>query len=168
MLTNMHVTKTRRFLLAALALCGLAGTTTARAHFQMIIPSDDMISGPAERHLHMDIMFWHPFEGMGMSMDSPVQFGVHFEGKNFDLRDKLQAHRFLDSGNKLRDGFTLQYDITRPGDYIFYIEPKPYWEESEETYIVHYTKVVVNGFGLEAGWDDPVGLKTEIIPLTRP
>jgi cobalt/nickel transport protein len=26
----------------------------------------------------------------------------------------------------------------------------------------------VNGFGLEEGWDDEVGMKTEIVPLTRP
>ena len=51
---------------------------------------------------------------------------------------------------------------------MFFVEPAPYWEPAEEKFIVHYTKVVVNGFGLEEGWDDEVGLKTEIVPLTRP
>jgi len=35
-------------------------------------------------------------------------------------------------------------------------------------YILHYTKTIVAAFGDEEGWDRPVGLKTEIIPLTRP
>lgn len=168
MLVKMIVRTLRPTLLAALGIVSLAVTAPASAHFQMLIPSDDMVSSPAERHLRLNIKFWHPFEGHGMSMDTPTRFGVHFEGKNLDLRKKLQAHRFMDSGGKNRDGYTAAYDITKPGDYIFYIEPKPYWEPAEETFIVHYSKVVVNAFGLEKGWDEPVGLKTEIIPLTRP
>ena len=34
--------------------------------------------------------------------------------------------------------------------------------------IVHYTKVVVNAMGLEKGWDEELGLETEIVPLVRP
>jgi cobalt/nickel transport protein len=44
----------------------------------------------------------------------------------------------------------------------------PYWEPAEDVFIVHYTKVCVNALGLQEGWDEPVGLETEIIPLTRP
>ena len=168
MLKSKITDRLRPSILAGLAFAGLAAAVPAHAHFQMLIPSDDMVSSPAERHLRLDIKFWHPFEGHGMSMDTPTQFGVHFAGKNIDLRNKLQAHQFMDKGGKNRDGFIADYDITKPGDYIFYIEPKPYWEPSEETFIIHYTKVIVNAFGLEQGWDDAVGLKTEIIPLTRP
>jgi cobalt/nickel transport protein len=64
--------------------------------------------------------------------------------------------------------WTADYQIKRPGDQIFFVEPQPYWEPAEESFIVHYTKVVVNAFGLEEGWDEEVGLKTEIVPLTRP
>jgi len=165
----MKISKTLRpFVLAGLTTATMAAVTPAYAHFQMLIPSDDMVSSPAERHVRLNIKFWHPFEGHGMSMDAPVKFGVHANGKNIDLRKNLQAHPFKDNSGKNRDGFQAVYDITRPGDYVFYLEPKPYWEPSEETFIVHYTKVVVNGLGLEEGWDDEVGLKAEIIPLTRP
>jgi cobalt/nickel transport protein len=58
--------------------------------------------------------------------------------------------------------------LKQPGDHVFYVVPEPYWEPAEETFIIHYTKVIVNAFGLESGWDAEVGLKTEIIPLTRP
>ena len=168
----MPVNKLTGFLrpsvLVGAMLINMAAMVPAYAHFQMLIPSDDMVSSPAERHLILDIKFWHPFEGHGMSMDTPVRFGVHFAGKNIDLRKKLRPHQFMDAGGKNRQGFIAEYDITKPGDYIFYLEPKPYWEPAEERYIVHYTKVIVNAFGLEKGWDDEVGLKTEIVPLTRP
>jgi cobalt/nickel transport protein len=56
----------------------------------------------------------------------------------------------------------------QPGDHVFFVEPEPYWEPAEECFIIHYTKVIVNAFGLEEGWDSELGLKTEIVPLTRP
>ena len=48
------------------------------------------------------------------------------------------------------------------------MEPQPYWEAGEDCYIVHYTKVVVAAFGDDEGWEEEIGLKTEIIPLSRP
>ena len=60
------------------------------------------------------------------------------------------------------------FKIKKPGDYIFYVEPSPYWEPAEESFIIHYTKVIVNAMGLEKGWDTEIGLPIEIVPLTRP
>ena len=48
------------------------------------------------------------------------------------------------------------------------VDPKPYWEPAEDKFIVHYTKVIVPAYGDEDGWDKPAGVKTEIVPLTRP
>jgi len=145
-----------------------AGLTPAYAHFQMIIPSTDMVTDPAKRQITLDVKFSHPFEGRGMNMVAPAQFGVHTGGKNVDLLKSLQADKWKDRVGDEHDGFKATYAVAKPGDYIFYIEPKPYWEPAEETFIVHYTKVIVDAMGMEEGWDDEVGLKTEIIPLTRP
>ena len=38
----------------------------------------------------------------------------------------------------------------------------------EDCFIIHYTKTVVAAFGEEENWGQPLGLKTEIVPLTRP
>nr|MDJ0885402.1 DUF4198 domain-containing protein [Desulfobacterales bacterium] len=35
-------------------------------------------------------------------------------------------------------------------------------------FIIHYTKTVVTAFGDDDGWDREVGLKTEIVPLSKP
>jgi nickel transport protein len=140
----------------------------AHAHFQMIIPSDDMVQQDENRTLTLDVRFWHPYEGYGMNMVTPTQFGVMVDGQKTDLKGSLKPVKNKDVKGHMMDGFTVDYTLKKPGDFIFYIEPKPYWEPAEDKFIVHYTKVVVNGFGLEEGWDSPVGLKTEIVPLTRP
>ncbi len=152
--------------LTAAACLAFAGS--AAAHFQMIIPSDDMVSNPTERNLNLEVKFWHPFEGHGMPMGKPVRFGMRMGGENTDLLNGLKSHQFNDIENKAHAGYKLNYSLKKPGDHIFYVEPQPFWEASEETFIVHYTKVVVNGYGMEQGWDDEVGLKAEIMPLTRP
>src|SRR3972149_4170990 len=141
---------------------------TASAHFQMIIPSDDMVEQNEARKLDLDVKFWHPYEGHGMHMQKPVQFGVMLKGEKTNLLNSLTPTKFKDMNGDMLDGFKASYLIKKPGDHIFYTEPAPYWEPAEESFIVHYTKVIVNTFGLEEGWDEEVGLKTEIVPLTGP
>jgi len=155
-------------MIMAAGLLGLCAVTAASAHFQMIIPSDDMIKQDESRKLGLDVKFWHPFEGHGMDMVRPAQFGVLSEGNKTDLLSQLKAVKKKDRAGAEKDAFAMDYMIKRPGDHIFYIEPKPYWEPAEESFIIHYTKVIVNAFGMEEGWDEEVGLKTEITPLTRP
>lgn len=146
----------------------LVAATSAHAHFQMIIPSDDMVKQNEPRKLQLDVRFWHPLEGHGMSMQKPVQFGVIHGGEKTDLISQLKPVSVKDRAGQSHDAFKLSYDLQRPGDYIFFTEPAAYWEPAEESFIVHYTKTIVNGFGMEEGWDTEVGLKTEIVPLTRP
>jgi cobalt/nickel transport protein len=98
-----------------------------------------------------------------MEMAKPAAFGVLARGKKEDLLSSLKRKTFKGAST-----WEAAYTIKRPGDHIFYVEPAPYWEPAEESFIVHYTKVIVGAFGLEEGWDQEVGLKTEIVPLTRP
>jgi cobalt/nickel transport protein len=104
-----------------------------------------------------------------MEMAKPKQFGVMTGGAKTDLIDTLTQAKAKGAGQK--EGLSYwktEYSIKRPGDYTFYVEPEPYWEPAEDTFIVHYTKVCVNALGLEEGWDTPLGLEAEIIPKTRP
>jgi len=137
--------------------------STACAHFQAIIPSDDMVVFGENSTVNLDVAFFHPFEGAYMNMTRPQSFGVLVRGNKIDLKNKLIPVKV-----KGADAFRAEYQLKRPGDHIFYIEPSPYFEPAESIFIVHYTKVCVNAFGLEEGWNQEIGLKTEIIPLTRP
>ena len=136
---------------------------SANAHFGMVIPSDDMITQDDNKSITLKVQFIHPMEGDYMDMDKPAQFGVLIQGKKIDLLNTLQEKKINDCTT-----WEANYQIKRPGDCIFYMEPQPYWEPAEDCFIIHYTKVIVNALDLEVGWDEEVGLKTEIIPLTRP
>ncbi|MGA1845453.1 MAG: DUF4198 domain-containing protein [bacterium] len=138
-------------------------TSVGLAHFGMVIPSDDIVGQGEARTIGLVVRFAHPFEGHLMNMVKPKQFGVMTRGTTTDLLADLKEKKVGEFST-----WTADYQIKRPGDHIFYVEPQPYWEPAEECFIVHYTKVVVNAFGLEEGWDEEVGLKTEIVPLTRP
>lgn len=141
----------------------LMSSSFSWAHFGMIIPSDDIVGKEDKKTITLDVKFIHPFEGHYMHMDMPKAFGVMVGGNKQDLLKTLQKKEV-----KKYTAWESSYQIKSPGNYAFYVEPAPYWEPSEETFIIHYTKVIVNALGLEEGWDEEVGLKTEIVPLTRP
>ncbi|MCF6180331.1 MAG: DUF4198 domain-containing protein [Geopsychrobacter sp.] len=144
-------------------------SSSASAHFGVILPSDDILTQSDTRTLNLQVKFIHPHEGHYMEMVKPQKFGVIHRGKSIDLLATLK--RSQGQGAEQERSFSFwqtDYKIRRPGDYTFFVEPTPYWEPAEDKFIVHYTKVCVNAFGLEVGWDKPVGLETEIVPLTRP
>ena len=147
----------------------LMTATGSQAHFGTIVPSDDIVSQGDSKKIGIEVKFIHPMEGHYMKMEKPKQFGVMYDDRKSDLLATLEAAK-AKSPDQDRE-FTFwkaAYRIKRPGDYTFYVEPTPYWEPAEDVFIVHYTKVCVNALGLEKGWDSPVGLETEIIPMTRP
>ncbi len=152
-----------------LGLCCLSVPAPALAHFGTLIPSDDIISQGDSRTVKLEVKFIHPMELQYMEMVKPKQFGVLFRDKKINLLSTLKSTRGKAPNQEKEFTFwETNYKIKRPGVYTFYMEPTPYWEPAEDCYIVHYTKVAISAFGAESGWDKPVGLETEIIPLTRP
>jgi len=154
----------RKRTILALGMAALAGVlSTAAAHFQIFVPSTDILDEPGE--VSLDILFSHPMEGGPvMEMGAPRQFGVLVKGeKRIDLRKSLESRKI-----EGKTAYRASYAIKEPGDHVFFIEPAPYWEPAEAKMIVHYTKVVVNAMGEEDGWDALVGLPVEIEPLVRP
>ena len=98
-----------------------------------------------------------------MELEKPKVFGVMANGKRQDLLGKLKETKVMG-----HQAWKTKYKVKRPGVYLFYMEPNPYWEPAEDCFIVHYTKTVVTAFGDDEGWDEEIGLKTEIVPLSRP
>lgn len=155
----------RPFALAILAALGLllADISDTRAHFGIVIPSTPMVTDHATADLTLDLAFAHPMERRGMPMTKPRAFTVHRDGKAEDLLGTLTEATLMDSR-----AWRASYRVQRPGIYQFVVEPEPYFEPAENCYIIHYAKTVVAAFGEEEGWAKPLGLKTEIVPLTRP
>jgi cobalt/nickel transport protein len=117
------------------------------AHFGMIIPSDSMVMQGESKTVKLTLSFSHPFEGQGLELDRPREFGVRNNGKKQNLIETLKKTRVME-----HSAWAVAYKIKRPGIY----------------FIIHYTKTVVAAFGDDEGWDEEIGLKTEIIPLCKP
>lgn len=154
----------RRHVWFALTLAGCLTTASPGwAHFGMAIPSDSMVMQGEDRNVNVKLSFSHPFELVGMEMETPRVFRVMAGGKKEDLRSHLKKTKIME-----HSAWEADYRIKRPGVYTFYMEPKPYWEPAEDCFIIHYTKTVITAFGDDEGWDEEVGLKTEIVPLSKP
>ncbi|MDY6791457.1 MAG: DUF4198 domain-containing protein [Thermodesulfobacteriota bacterium] len=139
------------------------GANTASAHFGMVIPSDSMVMQQENKTVNIKLSFSHPFEGHGMELVKPKVFSVNANGKNKNLLGSLKKTKVMG-----HTSWATNYKVKRPGVYMFYMEPKPYWEPAEDCFIIHYTKTVVTAFGDDEGWDEEIGLKTEIVPLSKP
>ncbi len=154
-----------RFALAALGL-GTFLATPALAHFQSIYTPETNLSSAAT--VPVDLMFWHPLSsGAVMNMVKPEEFYVVHRGERTDLLGQLKPITFT-SWNNSGDAFQTDVEMRTPGDYVLALVPQPYYEESEDIYIQQITKAYVNRGGLPTDWDQPVGLKAEIVPLNKP
>ena len=138
-------------------------TSPASAHFGMVIPSDTMVMQDDNRTIDVTLSFSHPMEMAGMPLERPRVFAVLKNGKSSSLLDRLKQTEVMD-----HKAWTTAYKIDRPGVYMLHMEPQPYWEPAEDCFIVHITKTVVTAFGDDEGWDAEIGLKTEIVPLSKP
>jgi len=142
----------------------LLSSPLACAHFQELIPSSELVTEQTGSLCRLDLVFTHPMSrGPTIDMGAPIGFGVVGPMGREDLLAKLQS-KSVDGHSAYR----AEYRIRQPGDYVFYLEPAPYWEPAEGKMIVHYTKVVVDAYGAEEGWDTAVGFPVEIEPLVRP
>jgi cobalt/nickel transport protein len=135
----------------------------AWAHYGMVIPSDSMVMQDDSRTISVRLSFSHPFELVGMELVKPKVFDVFAGGKKQDLLGSIQKIQVMG-----HSAWQVAYAVKRPGIYAFYMEPEPYWEPAEDSFIIHYTKTVVTAFGDDEGWGEEIGLKTEIVPLSKP
>ena len=150
----------------AMVLAGvlvLLAATAATAHFGMLIPDADEVTAE-KRAVDLTLSFSHPFEGEGMELVKPAEFFVvQDNGKRVDLLGSLTATKVMD-----HSAWKTSFTPKQPGMYAFVFDPVPYKEDAENNYIRHITKVVVDAYGEGEEWNKPLGLKTEIVPLTRP
>jgi len=133
------------------------------AQFALIIPSDSMIMQDEDREVKVTLSYSHPFEGKGMDMARPSQFGV----KNYRWKKSL-ANRLEKTDVMGHEGWEVVYRLARSGVYIFYMEQEPLWVPEEDRFVSHNAKTVTAVSGSEEGWDETVDLAMEIVPLTRP
>lgn len=155
----------KKYVVLFIAILLIIGTTfNASAHFQMILPSDDLINDGEDTELEIQLIFTHPSGASHtMNMEKPELFGVLHKGKEFDLTNTLESFTFHGG-----DAWKTLFDAKGFGDFLFYLVPAPYYESTEDKYITQITKVVVNNLGMPTDWDAELGLQAEIVPLNKP
>ncbi|MBB4305422.1 cobalt/nickel transport protein [Rhodobium orientis] len=150
--------------LTAAALFGAA--SAAEAHFQLVYTPEVMLENPAE--IPFKLVFGHPMEnGHVMDMGMPEAFTVTFKGKTTDLKDTLKEITWKGAHNDAK-AYETTYKVRRNGDYVFALTPAPYYEGSEDIFIQQIAKAYVNKGAMPTSWNEPLGLATEIVPLTKP
>lgn len=141
-------------------------TTSALAHFQMLYtPNMALTKGET---IEFKEVFTHPFaDEHTMDMAGVEEFYVISKGKKQDLKPTLKPIVFKGHHNSGK-AYESKYKARRMGDHILILKPVPYYEGSEDIYIQQITKTIVNVAGTPNGWDSDLGLKAEIVPLTKP
>jgi len=163
----------KKLFMTALVLAIVA--TAAFAHFQMIYTPDTYLDENESSRIDLELIFTHPGGGthdlisepLSMHMAQPNKFGVWNKGEFSDLTDQLKKYEFV-HGERKADSYKTTYRCRGMGDFMFTLEPGPYWEASEGIYITQYTKTIVNRAGLPTDWSEPTGMKAEVVPLNWP
>lgn len=150
-------------------------SSSAFAHFQMVYtPNTALEKGETIQLRHI---FTHPFADehtmdMGKQHDSKElkgveEFYVINKEEKTDLKSTLKSIDFKGNANKGK-AYASEYKARKMGDHLFVLTPAPYYEANDDAYIQQITKMVVNVSGIPTNWDDELGLKAEIVPLTKP
>lgn len=157
------------------ALVSSVVASSAMAHFQMLYTPNMALEKGAKIELRH--VFTHPFADehtmdMGKQHDTKelapvVDFFVINKEQKTDLKPTLKEITFKGNHNSGK-GFASEYKAQRIGDHVLVMTPAPYYEENEDAYIQQITKTIVNVAGAPTDWDADLGLKAEIVPLTKP
>lgn len=162
-------------LACSMTACMILWPGYGNAHFQMLYtPETALTRGQATRFV---MLFTHPAHGgPHMAMGEPENFyvvsqrGEDAEPVTTNLTEYLKPIEWHSA-----QGVTPAYDATLPravtrslGDYVFVLEPAPYYESNEDKYIQQFTRTIINVGGVPGNWAETMGLPTEILPLNKP
>ncbi|MGB0732995.1 MAG: DUF4198 domain-containing protein [Pontibacterium sp.] len=151
--------------LSAIALA-LFMPVVAQAHLQMLYTPDLLRERGGLAALKMP--FTHPAEsGQVMTVAPPEAFFVVKKGTKTDLLDSVKPSKWT-SHHNTGESYEAEVKLRGLGDYVFVYQMAPYFEESEDIYIQQITKSIVNVGSLPTDWNNDLGLKAEIVPLTKP
>lgn len=144
----------------------LTTAVTCSAHFVLLYTPETLLDEGGK--VSLKSVFTHPFEaGHTMEMEKPNAFFVVNKERKTDLLSTLKPITWKSLENSAK-AWETSYQIRNMGDYVFCLEPAPYYEKNEDGYIQQFTKVIVNNGSLPTDWDATIGMKAEIVPLDKP
>lgn len=152
-------------LVAALIWTGLFPGAAA-AHFQVFWPQVEGCYGKPAEPANWQYFWGHPFEMIIYDAQPPKFFVKTPQGKKDEVGLKEISLPDQASG-QARKAYELEYKPTAPGDYYLCLEALPYYIPEEKVFWQDFVKEIWHVMA-QKGWDKPVGLEVELVPLTRP
>ena len=135
------------------------------AHFLVVKPEADIVRKP---FVKVESEFTHPAEGYPAMHYQIERSGVFVNGRIYPIEWEKGYIPAMPGSSLKVEKYTANIRLHGPGVYQIFVEQKPYFEPTEGQFIQQIAKVYISAFGWEEGWDKPIGLPVEIVPLTRP
>ena len=149
--------------LAAILVVLALAAPVAAAEFSLIIPTREPLLQGGAPTTGLRVGLFDPLAAALKESPRPKRFGVQLLGEETDLLPALRP-----AGEKQAAPWSAEFTVKSPGDHTFFAEHPPVWQAADEQFTVYLAKLCLNAFGQEEGWDEPVGLEAEIVPLSRP
>jgi len=159
-----------RSLFPALLLVLLTAYPACAEYFAILRADPPSVHDQKCKKLDVAIAFGHPFAQTATDMDlvqmfAAIQYPVKGDGQILrrEFLDTLKPAKYLK-----KDAWAGTIPLPGPGLYQLVLETRPHWEETQGIFLQQFAQTLVPVQGCEHGWEIPVGLKLEILPLTRP
>jgi len=138
------------------SLAFLSFAKVSQAHFLTLL-TEDYFQAEPKGSVKVEILFTHPIE-QGPHMSFKIEEKGLICGK-----EKLEVNL-----KEKAPGYLATFQIKKPSLCQFYVKQAPYFEASESKFIQQIAKGIFSFYGIQEGWDEPLGLPVEIIPLVKP
>lgn len=145
---------------------------------QDAVPVEAAADGAApliDRELDLLMALMRPGDHSCLDMERPQLMSVvRFDAQSPEERGRLMGDRrdLLGDLEEIRYGGSRAWGVNvaigKPGLYHFMIETRPRWSETRQWYEQDFVKTTVPVYGESRGWEQPCGLRLEIVPRTRP
>jgi cobalt/nickel transport protein len=153
----------------AVAIGGVAlfsGVVVASAQFHTFWPDNENGYARRGKPVSWDYFWGHPYEMVIFDAKKPNFYVARPDGKT-DSVEASQVQMKDEETGKMRTAYRMRYKPTALGDSYLCLEAPLYVVEEEEVFLKDYVKQCIHVMA-EEGWDRPVGMEIEIIPVTRP
>lgn len=152
--------------LAVMVAFVLATVSIARAHFHTFWPDKWHCYAKRGRTITWYYFWGHPYEKIVFDTKEPYFYVVKPDGGRDPVRSKASKMRDEETGKRRRT-YEVMYEPTVIGDSYLCLESPAYFVEEEGLFLKDYVKQCIHVMA-EQGWEKPVGMEIEIIPVTRP
>ena len=164
MLKDRRVRKMMAVAIGGVVLFSLVAI--ARAHFHTFWPDNENGYAKRGKLVSWDYFWGHPYEMVIFDTKKPNFYVARPDGKRDSVEVSQVQMKDKETG-MMRTAYRVMYKPMALGDSYLCLEAPPYLVEEEELFWKDYVKQSIHVMA-EKGWDRPMAMEIEIIPLTRP